>query len=45
MPIVEKNEAAALWDWDSSWSGGQSDKKHNALDRAVDAVIALLART
>jgi autotransporter-associated beta strand protein len=46
MPVAAAaTDAAALWGWDSSWSNGPSDRKHDSSDRAVDAVMAMLGRT
>ncbi len=42
---VKSEEAAVLWDWDSSWSSGPSDTKHDSSVNAVDAVMAALGRT
>ena len=38
-------EAAAKWSLDGNWSGGQAERKHDSLENAVDAVIAMLGRT
>lgn len=38
-------EAAALWDWDSSWSSGRSDRKHGSSNSAVDEVMAMFGTT
>ena len=43
-PLVEAEKAAALSDGDNSWFSGQSDSKQNSIDRAVDAVMAMLER-
>ena len=41
---VEEADAAALWNLDGNWSSGPSDWKHNSINSALDAVMAMLAR-
>ncbi len=43
-PSVAEAETAALWDGDTTWSGGQTDGKHDSVNSAVDAVMAMLER-
>ncbi len=40
-----EEQAAALWNWDSSWASGPSDRKHDSSDSATDAVMAMMGRT
>ncbi len=44
-PSVAAAETAALWDLDNSWSNGQSDRKYDSVESAVDAVMAMLERS
>jgi hypothetical protein len=37
--------AAALWEFESSWSSGPSERKHVQNANAVDAVMAMLPNT